>query len=69
MGLQIGADVPFFFLKGGAIGLGVGERLTKVELPNLWYVLIYPNFEVSTRWAYGNFVLTKGQFRLNLIGL
>jgi 4-diphosphocytidyl-2-C-methyl-D-erythritol kinase len=62
MGLGLGADVPFFFLKGAAIGLGVGERLKRQKLPNLWYVLIYPNFEVSTRWAYQNFVLTKRRF-------
>ncbi len=59
MGLEIGADVPFFFLKGSAIASGIGERLKRVELPDLWYVLIYPNFEVSTRWAYGNFVATQ----------
>jgi len=58
MGLEVGADVPFFFLKSAAIGSGIGERLKKVKLPDLWYVLIYPNFEVSTRWAYQNFVLT-----------
>jgi 4-diphosphocytidyl-2-C-methyl-D-erythritol kinase len=69
MGLQIGADVPFFFFKGGAIGSGIGERLKRVELPDLWYILIYPNFEVSTRWAYQNFVLTNRQFHLNLRGL
>ncbi len=69
MGLEIGADVPFFFIDGSAIGSGIGERLKKVELPNLWYILIYPNFEVSTRWAYGNFVLTREQFHLNLHGL
>jgi 4-diphosphocytidyl-2-C-methyl-D-erythritol kinase len=36
--------------------------LWRVDLPDLWYVLIYPNFEVSTRWAYQNFVLTKRRF-------
>jgi 4-diphosphocytidyl-2-C-methyl-D-erythritol kinase len=66
MGLGIGADVPFFFLKGAAIGSGIGERLKKEELPSLWYVLIYPNFEVSTRWAYQHFVLTNQQFHFNL---
>ena len=66
MGLGIGADVPFFFLKGAAIGAGIGERLKKEELPSLWYVLIYPNFEVSTRWAYQHFVLTNQQFHFNL---
>jgi 4-diphosphocytidyl-2-C-methyl-D-erythritol kinase len=69
MGLEIGADIPFFLFKGGAIGSGIGERLKKVELPHLWYILIYPNFEVSTRWAYQNFILTNQQFHLNLRGL
>ncbi len=62
IGVKIGADVPFFFLEGSAIASGIGEKLKKIELPCLWYVLIYPNFEVSTRWAYQNFVLTKRGF-------
>lgn len=66
MGAEIGADVPFFFLDGAAIGSGIGERLEEIDLPGLWYVLIYPNFEVSTRWAYQNFKLTKKQFHINL---
>jgi 4-diphosphocytidyl-2-C-methyl-D-erythritol kinase len=69
MGLEIGADVPFFFLEGAAIASGIGERLKKIELPGLWFVLIYPNFEVSTRWAYQNFILTKRRFNFNLHGL
>jgi 4-diphosphocytidyl-2-C-methyl-D-erythritol kinase len=66
LGLELGADVPFFFFEGDAVGTGIGERLRKIVLPELWYVLIYPNFEVSTRWAYQNFVLTKKRFHINL---
>ena len=66
MGLEIGADVPFFFMEGAAIGSGIGERLKKIILPDLWYVLIYPNFEVLTHWAYQNFMLTKRRFHFNL---
>jgi 4-diphosphocytidyl-2-C-methyl-D-erythritol kinase len=66
LGLEIGADVPFFLLEGSAIGSGIGERLERVNLPTLWYVLIYPNFEVSTRWAYQNFVLTEARFRIKI---
>jgi len=66
IGLEIGADVPFFFMEGAAIGLGIGERLKKITLPDLWFVLIYPNFEVSTHWAYQHFVLTKKEFHINL---
>ncbi len=73
LGVEIGADVPFFFLKGAALASGIGERLKKIEVPDLWLVLIYPNFEVSTRWAYQNFdnsspseKLTKQTFHSNL---
>lgn len=67
MGAKIGADVPFFLFEGSsAIGSGIGERLEPVKLPRLFYILIYPNFEVSTRWAYQNFILTKKEFHFNL---
>jgi len=65
-GAKIGADVPFFLVEGSAIGSGIGERLRKIELPTLWYILINPNFEVSTRWAYQNFILTKTKYHFNL---
>jgi 4-diphosphocytidyl-2-C-methyl-D-erythritol kinase len=65
IGLKIGADIPFFLFKGAAVASGIGERLKKIELPELWYVLIYPNFEVSTPWAYQNFMLTKRQFHFS----
>jgi len=65
MGVQLGADVPFFLFKGAAIGSGIGERLRKITLPRLWYILIYPNFEVSTGWAYQNYMLNRSK-RANL---
>ena len=73
LGVEIGADVPFFFLKGAALALGIGERLKEIKVPELWLILIYPNFEVSTRWAYQKFDssgpserLTNQAFRINL---
>lgn len=67
MGARIGADVPFFLAGwGSALATGIGERLRGIDLPKLWFVLIYPNFEVSTRWAYQNFKLTKRSFRLRI---
>lgn len=66
IGVEIGADVPFFLFEGAAVATGIGERLRRIELPEMWYVLINPSFEVSTRWAYQNFVLTKRHFHINL---
>jgi 4-diphosphocytidyl-2-C-methyl-D-erythritol kinase len=67
MAVRIGADVPFFLMEGGsALATGIGERLEKVELPTLWFILIYPNFEVSTAWAYQNIRLTKETVHLKI---
>jgi 4-diphosphocytidyl-2-C-methyl-D-erythritol kinase len=65
-GLPIGADVPFFLVEGSALGTGIGDRLKRIVLPDLWYVLINPGFEVSTAWAYKNHVLTKGRNDYNI---
>jgi 4-diphosphocytidyl-2-C-methyl-D-erythritol kinase len=66
MGLKLGADVPFFLMKGSALGSGIGERLQEIQLPKLWYVLIYPNFEVSTASVYGKLILTKMRFHYRI---
>jgi 4-diphosphocytidyl-2-C-methyl-D-erythritol kinase len=66
IGRGIGADVPFFMFEGSAIGAGIGDRLRRIELPSFWYILIYPDFEVSSRWAYQNVILTKSKYDINL---
>ena len=66
MGLKLGADVPFFLMKGSALGSGIGERLQKIQLPKLWYVLINPNFEVSTASVYRKVILTKMRFHYRI---
>lgn len=53
--IKIGADVPFFILKGTCLAEGIGEILTKIENKTNPYVLIYkPEFSISTKWAYEN---------------
>lgn len=48
LGLRLGADVPFFLFGGNAFVEGVGERLTAIELPPAWYVVLIPPVHVST---------------------
>ena len=48
LGLQLGADVPAFVLGRNAWAEGVGERLTPVELPPAWYLLVDPGVHVPT---------------------
>lgn len=57
---KIGADVPFFILKGTCIAEGIGEKLTKIENKTNPYILIYkPDFSISTKWAYENLKLDE----------
>ena len=59
LGCSLGADVPFFLLEAPtAVGRGIGTELKVVNIPHGWYVLVYPGFSVSARWAYENYVLT-----------
>ncbi len=49
LGLQLGADVPFFIFGRNAYAEGVGETLQAVDLPPAWYVVIAPAASVSTQ--------------------
>lgn len=62
MGASLGADVPFFILEQTAWAFGIGDRLEPVpKAPHLFFLLINPGFELSTKDVYGglNLRLTK----------
>ncbi len=59
IGLQLGADVPFFIFAKPAIATGIGEKLTALDVVTpLWLVLVNPGIHVSTAWVYQNLRLT-----------
>jgi 4-diphosphocytidyl-2-C-methyl-D-erythritol kinase len=69
IGAKIGADVPFFVFSRTAWVSGIGDRIEKAcALPPLWFVLINPDFEVSTKEIYEklNLRLTKGTIKYNV---
>ena len=49
LGLQLGADVPFFIGGLNAMVEGVGERLTPVALPPARYAVLKPAAALATR--------------------
>jgi 4-diphosphocytidyl-2-C-methyl-D-erythritol kinase len=54
IGRQLGADVPFFFEGGTALGLERGDLLFPLpDVTTSWVVLALPSFGVSTKDAYG----------------
>jgi len=48
LALGLGADVPVFVFGESALGEGVGEKLTPLELPPAWYLVIIPPVEIAT---------------------
>ena len=55
MSLNIGSDVPFFIDGGIKFISGRGEIIAKHDAPlinELYILLIFPDFSVSTSWAY-----------------
>ncbi len=68
MGLEIGADVPFFIFKKPAVATGIGEKLQHFHgLSSHGVVLVYPGIDVSTGTVYKNLNLrlTKGKKKLS----
>ena len=59
LGLQLGADVPFFLFGRTALGEGVGERLQALDLPPAWYLVLAPRVTVSTRDIFADNTLTR----------
>ena len=59
LGLVLGADVPFFLLGRNAFVEGIGEHLTPIQTPELWFVLIHPGVNVPTPQIFQSAELTR----------
>ena len=62
---KLGADVAFFLYGRNALGEGIGERLTALDLPAAWYLVITPQVAVSTKEIF-SFALTGRSKRLTI---
>lgn len=59
---KLGSDVPFFLTKNTAQASGRGEQLEYFDFKLPWWLLlIYPNIQISTKWAYKNLELKSIQ--------
>lgn len=53
LGASVGADVPFFFIGGRALGVGRGDEVYALDdSPPVHCLLLCPPFAISTRSAY-----------------
>ncbi|HUL93115.1 MAG TPA: 4-(cytidine 5'-diphospho)-2-C-methyl-D-erythritol kinase [Burkholderiales bacterium] len=68
LALALGADVPFFLFGRNAFGEGVGERLTPLDLPQAWYVVLVPAVSVATRTIFASPELTRNSKTIKISG-
>ena len=61
LGAKIGADVPFFIYGRNALGEGIGERLTPIDLPPAWYLVLVPQVSVSTKETFASALTPRGK--------
>ena len=59
LGLQLGADVPFFIFGENAFAEGVGEELCAIQTPERWFVVIEPGVQVPTPAIFSAKELTR----------
>jgi 4-diphosphocytidyl-2-C-methyl-D-erythritol kinase len=59
LGLQLGADVPFFLFGRNAFAEGVGETLQALDTPELWFVIIEPGVAIPTALIFSSSELTR----------
>lgn len=66
LGLQLGADVPVFVHGHSAWAEGIGEKLTFIEPPELWYLVIQPPCRVDTKKIYSDPELTRDSQKITI---
>ncbi len=68
IGLSLGADVPVFVHGQNAWAEGVGERLTPIQLPQAWFLLIDSGVHVPTAELFQSSQLTRDQKLVKIAG-
>ena len=59
IGVGLGADVPFFLFGKNAFAKGIGEKLTEINVPQQWYIVVKPPVYVSTAAIFSHKDLTR----------
>lgn len=59
LGLRLGADVPVFVFGHSAWAEGVGEKMSPIDLPEPWYLVIRPDCHVATAEVFQDPELTR----------
>jgi 4-diphosphocytidyl-2-C-methyl-D-erythritol kinase len=65
LALTLGADVPIFIHGKTAFAEGIGDKLQQVELPNVSYLVVFPDSHVSTAEIFSLHNLPRNTAKIN----
>ena len=68
LGLQLGADVPFFIFGKNAFVEGIGERMQEIRLDQRDFLVIFPNQAISTIRIFQDPKLTRDHPQITMEG-
>ena len=68
LGLQLGADVPFFIYGQNAFVEGVGEKIQGIELENRDFLVIFPRQAIATASIFQAPELTRDHAQITIDG-
>jgi len=68
LGLELGADVPFFIYGQNAFVEGIGEKIQGIELKNHDFLVIFPNQGISTASIFLDPQLTRNHAPITIDG-
>jgi 4-diphosphocytidyl-2-C-methyl-D-erythritol kinase len=66
IGAKLGADIPIFIHGHTAWAEGIGDKLSNVEMPEKWYVVLTPATHVSTATIFSHKDLTRDSQAITL---
>jgi 4-diphosphocytidyl-2-C-methyl-D-erythritol kinase len=66
LGRQLGADVPVFIFGYSAWAEGIGDKLTKIELPKNYFLIVFSGQGVSTKKIFLHPLLTIEEKHLKM---
>jgi 4-diphosphocytidyl-2-C-methyl-D-erythritol kinase len=67
LGLQLGADVPFFIHGQNAFVEGVGDKIQVMDLTPKNYLIIYPGVAISTQAIFSDPYLTRDHSAITIM--
>ncbi|MWN05317.1 4-(cytidine 5'-diphospho)-2-C-methyl-D-erythritol kinase [Gilliamella sp. Pas-s95] len=66
IGQTIGADVPIFIYGHAAFAEGIGDQFQSIDIPEHWYLVAYPNIEISTAKVFNDPKLCRDTPKLSM---